>query len=174
MSTKTYLAKATLSAAGVVVLMAVAFALIGQSGTTRSERLHATATEIGRGNYFAWVQARSWSSRLTPEEKRLLQKACGEYSGTNAVLHARGNRWTPEQSNVSWRMQALVCWLRNCLGVRDHSLHYDVISFPAFYELPVAPFDTIFERQQPESQPVGCSHKRGSKSIFFGKKERTA
>jgi len=141
MGTKTFVSTVTLSLAALIFDLILAFA--GQSPSARSVRLNTTADEMRRGNYFAWVQARIWLSRLTPEEKHLVQKACGEYAASNASLYSRGNHWPPEQSRISWRMQRLATELRKGLGLRDTSLAYDVMVFPATYQVPLTLFSDL-------------------------------
>jgi hypothetical protein len=131
-----------LSAAAAFLAIALLFG--NQSPRMRAARLTETAQEIRRGNYYAWVQAKHWSDKLTQKERKFLAEVCSQYFHTNQVLHAHGNSWPPKPPSTSWRWRAGMSWVRRVLGLRESSLVYeDTITCPSTAEVPANLFEGI-------------------------------
>lgn len=137
------------SAAGLIV--GSALLLLSSPATTRAVRLKAILNEISRGNYYAWAQASIWWEKLEPQERQLVSATCSQYGLTNRVLYARANLWPPEPVR-SPLARIVLPWLRGITGLKEHGLNYEqVISSPAFREIPVDSFDAMLKLEQAKS-----------------------
>jgi hypothetical protein len=93
-------AVAAISIVGIAVTGIVSLVHRGAS-IIRAERVDSMVTEIQRGNYYAWAQARDWWQSLTGPEKSKVTAACREYASTNQQLNWKGEKWPPQTSDRS-------------------------------------------------------------------------